>query len=274
MDKLEPTHPFLFKSNVSHTWKLWLQQFRFCLTDTEKDNKDDKIKTSMLLTWIGLKGREIYETFTFDSADDEMKLEHVLNKFSEYCNPRKNVTILRHKFFTYRQLEGQSFRDFITELKKLTAEYKLENLWDSLIKDIIIYSTNDNAFRERSLRESGLTLSRAISTGHAAQKTRKHALEILQSQSATDLHKINKLRKPRHQAPNEKSKDIIKKCKFFNGSHPRGKCPAYEKSCLNCNRKNHFKVCCPRNQKKGTRNRANRDWLWGVFWSWMFCRDN
>ena len=66
----------------------------------------------------GQKGREIYKKFTFDSADDEMKLEPVLNKLSEYCNPRKKVTFLRHKFFTYRQLEGQSFHDFITELKK------------------------------------------------------------------------------------------------------------------------------------------------------------
>ena len=32
--------------------------------------------------------------------------------------------------------------------------------------------------------------------------------------------------------------------------HPRGKCPAYGKSCLNCNQKNHFKVCCPQNRKK------------------------
>ena len=43
----------------------------------------------MLLTCIGQKGRENYETFTFDSADDEIKLKPVLNKFSEYCNPRK-----------------------------------------------------------------------------------------------------------------------------------------------------------------------------------------
>ena len=104
MDKLEPPQHFLFEGNVSHTWKLWLKQFCFYLTATEEDNKDDKIKTSMLLTCIGQKGREIYETFTFNSADDEMKLEPVLNKFSEYCNPRKNVTILHHNFFTYRQL--------------------------------------------------------------------------------------------------------------------------------------------------------------------------
>ena len=37
----------------------------------------------MLLTYIGQKGRKIYEAFTFDSIDDQMKLEPVLNKFSE-----------------------------------------------------------------------------------------------------------------------------------------------------------------------------------------------
>ena len=61
---------------------LWPKLFLFYLTATEKDNKDDKIKTPMLLTCICQKGREIYKTFTFDSADDEMKLEPVLNTFS------------------------------------------------------------------------------------------------------------------------------------------------------------------------------------------------
>ena len=100
---------------------------------------------------------------------------------------------------------------------------------------MIVCGTNNNAFRERLLREFDLTPSRAISAGHAAEETWKHACEILQFQSGADLHKINKLRKPHHQVPNEKSKEIIKKCKFCNSSHPRGKCPAYGKSFLNCN---------------------------------------
>ena len=45
-------------------------------------------------------------------------------------------------------------------------------------------------------------------------------------------------------------RDIVKKCKFCNSSHFRGKCSAWGKSCLNCNRKKHFKVCCPLNRKK------------------------
>ena len=74
---------------------------------------------------------------------------------------------------------------------------------------MIVCDANDNAFRERLLRESDLTFSRAISAGHVAEETRKHTREILQFQSGTDLLKINKLRKSRHQVPNEKSKEII-----------------------------------------------------------------
>ena len=88
---------------------------------------------------------------------------------------------------------------------------------------MIVCGSNDNVFCERLLRESDLTFLRAIIAGHAAKETRKHACETLQSQSAADLHKINKLHKSCHQAPNEKSKEIIKKCKSCNGSHPRGK---------------------------------------------------
>ena len=108
MDKLGLSHHFLFEGSVSHIWKAWLKHFRFYLTATEKDSKDEKIKNSMvLLTCIGQKGGKIYETFTFDAADDEMKLEPVFNKSSEYStSPRKNLTILCHKFFTYRQVEG------------------------------------------------------------------------------------------------------------------------------------------------------------------------
>ena len=178
-----------------------------------------------------------------------MKFELTLNKFSEYCNPRKNVTILRHKFVMYRQFEGQSFHDFITELKRLSTECEFENLQDSLIKNMIVCGTNENALRERLLKKSDLTLSKTITAGHAAEKTQKHAHEILQSQSATDLHKINKLCKPCHQAPNKKSKETIKKCKFCNDSYPRGKCPGYGKL-FKLQPKNHFKVCCPQNRKK------------------------
>ena len=91
------------------------KHFEFYLTATEKDDKPDKTKTCILLSCIGRKGRDIYETFVFQPKVNDtdpvpsMVLASVLEKFEGYCNPRKNITIFRHKFFTYGQTEGQGF---------------------------------------------------------------------------------------------------------------------------------------------------------------------
>ena len=48
-----------------------------------------------------------------------------------------------------------------------------------LIKVMIVYGANDSSSREWLLRESELTLSKAISASHTVEETHKHAREIL-----------------------------------------------------------------------------------------------
>ena len=57
---------------------------------------------------------------------------------------------------------------------------------------MIVCDTKDNSPRERLLRECYVILSRAISAGHAAEETRKHAREILRSQPSANIDKIFK----------------------------------------------------------------------------------
>ena len=57
--------------DVSYTCKVYLKDFRFRLTATEKD----KVKTSILLTCFVQKRKETYETFTLDSTDHETTLD-------------------------------------------------------------------------------------------------------------------------------------------------------------------------------------------------------
>ena len=165
------------------------------MTATLKDNKEYKIKNWILWACIGRKGRETYETLTFDSKDDELK----------FCPTHK--------------LKRQNFQDFITELKRLSTACEFENLQDSFIKGVILCGANDKAFCERFPRESDLTLLRAISAGHSAKENRKRAPEILQFQSTTDLYKKNKLHKP-FLDDVWKSKEKFNKCKLGNVTIP------------------------------------------------------
>ena len=83
--------------------------FEFYLIATEKDGKNGKDKTSVLLTCSGQKGRENYETFNFDNLGAEKRLASVLQKFSEHCYPRKSITSLfRHIFLHTDNMKGKT----------------------------------------------------------------------------------------------------------------------------------------------------------------------
>ena len=104
MERLSAPAPFNFDGKISEKWKSWKQDFEFYMCATESDQKSDKIKAPILLTCTGEQGREIYQTFELDTDTDKLKLQPVLAKVENYCNPRTNTTIIRHKFFTYKHL--------------------------------------------------------------------------------------------------------------------------------------------------------------------------
>ena len=233
MDQLKPPKPFVFGSgNLAETWKAWRKSFEFFMVATEADGKDDKIQTSILLTCIGDKGREIYETFDFADEADKLKLAPVLRKFESYCNPRANRTIARHKFFVYRQVEGQSFNGFVTELKKLSGECAFADLKDSLVMDMIIVGVNDNALRERMLRESNLDLTAAIKLGQAAEEAKKHIKQLGNETSPSSVYKIDKKstnlkQRKSYSRGGGSSENKVQRCRYCGGSHDRGNYPAY-----------------------------------------------
>ena len=98
---------------------------------------------------------------------------------------------MRHKFFTYRQSGGQTFNDFVTELKKLSADCAFDTLKDSCIKDMIICGVSDHGLRERMLREPDIYLKKAVELGQAAEETKLHAKQLAEDTSRS-VHIIKK----------------------------------------------------------------------------------
>ena len=190
MDKFTPPGSLNFAGNLAENCCKWRQEFDFFMVATESDAKSDKVQTSILLMCIGQKGRDVYNTFTFTTPDDKLKLKPVLEIFTEYCQPRKNITFLRYKFFSCRQKDGQLFDDFVTDLKKLSAECEFSELNDSLVRDMIIVGCSDHCLRERLLREDTLELKCAIHIGQAAEQTKLEIKEF--DEEDREVHKIVK----------------------------------------------------------------------------------
>ena len=136
-----------------------------------------------------------------------MKFNIVIEKFKEYCNPRTNVTFLTYKFVTYKQIDGQSFDEFVTELKKRSAKCQFGTLRNELVRDFIICDLADKRLRERLLRDPSLTLEKTIELGQAAEETKRHIEEMHHdSKSVDSLNRSRPSKGARKKASSNKSK--------------------------------------------------------------------
>ena len=72
------------------------------LVDGPLHGKQEKQKCAYILLYIGDHGREVFNTFTF-TANDTDKVKPMLDKFEDYCKPKKNTIIARLRFNSWVQ---------------------------------------------------------------------------------------------------------------------------------------------------------------------------
>ena len=128
MDKSNPPDPLIFDGNIRELCKRWKQELELYLVATEKDRKESKVKSSILLSCIGRQRREIYNTFTFSQEEENFDYSVIVQKFENFFIPRQNITMLRYKFLTCKQKEGQRFDKFMTQLKRLSSDCEFGEL--------------------------------------------------------------------------------------------------------------------------------------------------
>ena len=225
--------------------------------DVSMPDKSDKEKAKAFLYLIGQQGREIYRTMEFTTEAKDRTIKELLDKFNGYCNPKENVTVERHKFFMRSQEPNENIDQYATELSSLAATCDFGNLRDSLIKDRIVCGILEHSVKERLLREPDLDLNKALQICRASELSKQQVKSIGSAPSA--VHALNKRRVKGY----NKSKIVKKEEKPFNRRfnassnkcgkcgkiHEKNKCPAFGRTCHNCQKKNHFSNVC-RSTKK------------------------
>ena len=102
MDKFNPPQELNFSGNISDHWKLWKPELMLYITATQKAMKSDEVKSSMLLTCIGPRRREVCNTSVFDDDSMKMNFNYIFQQFDNYCE----LTFLRY-IFSHKQSGGQ-----------------------------------------------------------------------------------------------------------------------------------------------------------------------
>ena len=218
-------------------------------------SKDSATSVATLLTVIGNDAINFFNTLTWDEEGNDKKIEKVLLKFEEHCEPKKNVNYETYKFFARAQESGESIDLYVTILRELCETCKFGTLKNSLIKDRIVLGVNNTKTRERLLRVPDLTLQKALDVVRSAEVTDMQMKEL---DSDSSVHGIgrekDKSTDKKTPTDNEEKRPPSKKFNCWNCGtrHGSRECPAYGKTCNYCQRRNHFQsVCRPRKKVHG-----------------------
>lgn len=256
MDALKPPGQLKLTGNVDANWKAFKQQFLLYLSAVGVDRRADERKIAMLLTVAGTDAIEVFNTFVFAQPEDRDKFEEVLKMFDGHCLSKKNETYERYVFRSRVQHQGETFDNFLTDLKLKAQTCNFGDLRDSMVRDQIVFGTTDKKLREKLLRETELTLGNAIKICQASELARQLVLTFNEpalsaaSQDGDAVHALSVKGKQRGKFK-FKDKETFS-CKRCGEKHKVRQCPAYGKTCAKCKGKNHYaKMCFSKDFKKG-----------------------
>ena len=98
MEQLKPPNSLSFEGSLAENWSMWIQKFELYLIATGIEEKSEKVKYATFFHVVGDDAIKVLYTMDFDEDVDGFNgLKEML---TDYCEPWKNITYLRHMFFT------------------------------------------------------------------------------------------------------------------------------------------------------------------------------
>ncbi|XP_060070555.1 uncharacterized protein K02A2.6-like [Ylistrum balloti] len=250
LERIPPPHTLNFNTKtVADDWTKWREEF-LLFTELALKGAEEQEKLKMFKYILGSEGREIYKTLKWDVDEKEITVNIALEKFENYCKPKKNETVERFKFNVRKQ--GDETTDkFITDIKTLSKSCNFGELCDSLIRDKIVCGIRDTQLRERLLRTADLTLDKAEALCRTSEITKQSVNTLDGAMATVSVHKVTQHKKKSNVTTPVKRQQG-QPCKFCGRlhEHKKEKCPAYGQSCRKCNSPNHFEIKCDELRKQ------------------------
>ena len=274
--------PLVFDENIAENWRVFEQEYDIFIAAAHYD-KPARTKAYILLNLAGSEAIERERSFVYapavrgpdvdgqpgpevTPAESKEDPECLKRKFREICSPQINITMERHKFFTRSQNQGEPIESYVTDLRIKAKPCNFGTLQEELIKDRLVCGIIDDNLRKILLRDSGLTLARAVSVCQIYEQTETHTRTLSSPHAPTSVDSLQykgrqKQRfEPRQRPQTGRNAQPIASCNNCGGNHDakRDSCPAFGQQCHACKKWNHYKKCC-RSAQRYSRTQSSRD---------------
>ena len=147
-------------------------QYCQLIFDGPLNQKEEKVKATYILLWIGEEGRKIFNSFEL-SDEEKQKLDVIFDKFATYVEPKSNFRIARYQLQGFRQSDDESVDSFMARCKIQAQKCRFSEaeIEDRLIEQLII-GTREPKVQEALLgKDDKLKLDKAIWCSYGGKET-------------------------------------------------------------------------------------------------------
>ena len=237
------------KPNLYDQFKIFSKKVKFAFNGQFKDS-DNKVKVGCILNWLGDEAFLIYDNLTFEEPAHKDLPDKVLEAFSSYLKPERNVF---HLWYTLGSIYSNQFKsqsDFYNHLQCIAKECNFSSC-DEVVKFLFLTHNNNTRVCEDLLKEmkEDTTLSTmlniaCISEGMIhSEELSKQYLEMIKVSNK----QVDSVKKSRSKSGGRKSTRSTShggSCGNCGSKHPPCKCKAFGKKCYSCDKMNHFITMC------------------------------
>ncbi|XP_041665971.1 uncharacterized protein LOC121524587 [Cheilinus undulatus] len=245
MNSVRQPDELKLSGNVDENWRVFKQSFELYTPAIGLEN-DQRRKIALLLSVAGRSALEVYNTFVF-TEDEKDKYDAVIAKFEQYCTPKKNETSERYVFRNRIQKESESIEEYITDLRLKSQSCNFGTLCDSMVRDQIVTGVQDKRVRMHLLKETDLTLEKAIKICKASEGAKAQIKSFCREDETAEVYTVQQTDRQttlKRREPEPKQEKETKRCGRCGNKHAPKQCPAFGKDCRKCGGKNHFAKCC------------------------------
>lgn len=233
-----------YYDSTVETWDSYserLEQYFIC-----NDVKDEK-KVPVLLTLIGGNTYSLLRGLTAPNKPSEETFANLVKVLKDHLCPKPLLIAERFRFHKRDQKEGESVRDYVAALRKLSEHCVFGgNLNDSL-RDRLVCGLKSEHIQKKLLSEDALTFETAVDIANAMEAAARDATELQAKHNSGNVNKINFQKKAYVKPPKARYKG--KPCFRCNKTgHDPMNCYFKDKECYACHKKGHSKGAC-KNQK-------------------------
>ena len=262
--------PMVMEGNQAENWESFQKRWNLYNCGMEIGKKQAEVQVSILKYAMGEECCNIVDNLsTLTAEEKEKNPDRILEEVKKYFTPTKSVIRQSVVFHTAKmQSETETGAEMITRLRTLVKDCKYNELptgmtfEDRVLRDKAISCIRDNHVKERIRRlQEQPTVDQVLEQLKTAEAIKGDIQAMSHERDEASAHSVSKTSKQkatRETRPAAEESKYTRKtsrnidCQnFCGGVHHKGQCPAYGKTCQNCNRPNHFaKVCRSKPSKK------------------------